>query len=208
MGTSRNLLLVESHPGVADSTGAKLAAQGHVVHRCHDGGRGFPCVGVDDPDQCPIEADVDVALVVRRGVTPSPTPLEDGVPCALRAGVPVVEEGTDMLDPYSEFVTARVGVDEEVSDALERAIDQSLRPIQDQIAQSLEPFLSANGLAADSVGIELASTRGRLRIHLIADGLPPLLAGQLSVKATDTVRGMRRSWSSIEVSMSSSPPTG
>jgi hypothetical protein len=199
MGTSLNLLVLESHAGVADHSIEALEAAGHRVHRCHDGGRAFPCVGVTSPHECPIDRHVDAALLVRRGVAPATTPLEDGVPCALRAGIPVVEDGTDLLDPYAEHITTRVTTGESVVDACERAVVESMQPLEADVAAALVPFLEANGMHAGEVGVRLEPLGELLRIHLDAVGLPPMLVGQLSVKAVDTVRTMRRSWSTIEV---------
>ena len=50
MSERLDVLVVESHPGVADDAAAGLAASGHRVHRCHYAGfDAFPCVGVADP---------------------------------------------------------------------------------------------------------------------------------------------------------------
>ena len=143
-----------------------------------------------------------MALVVRRGVGPAPTPLEDGVSCALRAGIPVVEDGTDLLDPYAEFITTRVGAEENVADACQRAVLEGMRPLEDEVAASLVPFLEANGLREGDCVVRLEPCGELLRIHLRAEGLTPTLTGQLSVKAVDTVRAMRRTWPSIEVTTS------
>lgn len=203
MGTSLNLLIVESHPGVADRAVSQLQADGHTVHRCHEGsGPAFPCAGLAGDHACPLDAPIDVALLVRRGVAPSPTPHEDGVPCALRAGIPVVEDGTDLLDPYNDHVTTRVGMDESVVDACRRAMVEAMVPLEAQVAEALVPFLEANGLPGDEVAVRLEPMGDVVRIHLMAEGLTPMLTGQLSVKAADTVRAMRRTWSSVEVTTS------
>ena len=89
-----DVLLLESHPHVGDSTAVLLEEAGHRVLRCHGvGAPGFPCVGLTDPSGCPVHGGVDVAVDVRRKDASETTALEDGVSCALRAGVPVVEVG-------------------------------------------------------------------------------------------------------------------
>jgi hypothetical protein len=207
MGTSMNLLILESHAGAADRAAAQLEAEGHTVHRCHDGdGQAFPCVGVTTPHGCPIDQQVDVALLVRRGVGPAPTPLEDGVPCALRSGIPVVEDGTDLLDPYAEYITTRVGVDESLADACERAVVEAMEPLEAEVAAALVPFLESNGMQAGDCEVRLEPRGDLLRIHLHAGDLSPTLTGQLSVKAVDTVRAMRRTWPSIEVTTADLAP--
>lgn len=207
MGTSLNLLIMESHSGAADRAAEQLEAEGHTVHRCHEGGgNAFPCVGVSGTHECPIDQQIDVALLVRRGVGPSPTPLEDGVPCALRAGIPVVEDGTDLLDPYGDFITTRVGTDETVSDACHRAVVEAMEPLEAEVDAALVPFLESNGLRAGDCTVRLEPRGDLLRIHLHAQGLTPTLTGQLSVKAVDTVRAMRRTWPSIEVTTADLAP--
>jgi hypothetical protein len=207
MGTSLNLLIVESHAGAADRAAAELEAEGHTVHRCHEDARhAFPCAGVSGAHGCPVDQPLDVALLVRRGVGPSPTPLEDGVPCALRAGIPVVEDGTDLLDPYDEFLTTRVRNDESVADACRRAVVEAMEPLEAEVAAALVPFLEANGMSAQDCSVRLEPRGDLLRIHLQAEGLTPMLTGQLSVKAVDTVRAMRRSWPSIEVTTADLAP--
>ena len=203
MGTSLNLLIMESHAGVADEAAQLLEAEGHSVHRCHDDtGRPFPCVGVTDTHRCPIDGPLDAAVLVRRGVAPAPTPLEDGVPCALRAGVPVIEDGTDILDPYADFVTTRVGAGETVAQACERAIHEAVAPLERDVEAALVPFLESNGHQPGDCTVRLEPRGDLLRIHLLTDDLPSMLVSQLSVKAVDTVRAMQRAWPSIEVSTS------
>lgn len=202
MDTTLDVLVIESHPGAADRAIGELQAAGHAVHRCHDSTTAFPCAGVEGDHRCPVEGHVDVALLVRRGVVPSPTPFEDGVPCALRAGIPVLEQGTDLFDPYVEHLSARVGSDESLSAACGRAVDEAMRPQAAQVEDALVPFLRANGLPDDAVEVVLEAHRDALRIHLRARGtheIGALLTGQLSVKAVDVVRQMRRTWSSVEV---------
>jgi hypothetical protein len=207
MGTSLNLLIIESHPGAADRAAIELEAEGHTVHRCHDDAQhAFPCAGVKGEHGCPIDQPIDAALLVRRGVGPSPTPLEDGVPCALRAGIPVVEDGTDLLDPYDEFLTTRVRNDESVADACRRAVVEAMEPLEAEVEAALVPFLEANGLRSEDCSVRLEPRGDLLRIHLHAAGLTPMLTGQLSVKAVDTVRAMRRTWPAIEVTTADLAP--
>ena len=102
--------VLESVPAAAERAAIALRGGGHRIHRCYEPGeRGFPCKGVRDPAACPLEAGVDVAVLVRPRVAPRPTALETGVSCALRAGIPLVEQGREALDPFAPWVAARVG---------------------------------------------------------------------------------------------------
>ena len=108
--TSLDVLLVESHPGNGARVAGALERAGHHVHRCHEpGATGFPCTEITSPGSCPLDAGVDVALLVRR-VAPHPTDLEQGVSCALRAGLPIIEDGPTILDPFEPYLTGRVAV--------------------------------------------------------------------------------------------------
>ena len=94
MTSPLDILVIESHPGAAVQAARQLEAAGHHVGRCHDSDcRGFPCRGVFDPQERPLSAVPDVALLLRSRVDPRPTPLEHGVSCAIRAGFPLVEGG-------------------------------------------------------------------------------------------------------------------
>ncbi len=76
-----------------------------------------------------------------------------------------------------------------------------MRPLAARVEAALVPFLRANDLPDDAVQVELEARRDALRIHLGARGdteIGSLLTGQLSVKAVDVVRQMRRTWSTIE----------
>ena len=90
-------------------------------------------------------------------------------------------------------------MDESLSEACERAVVEAMQPLEDEVATSLVPFLEANGLQAGDCAVRLEPRGDLLRIHLRAEGMTPTLTGQLSVKAVDTVRAMRRTWPSIEV---------
>jgi hypothetical protein len=197
-----DLLLIESHTGVGGPTADRLVAEGHSVHRCHDGSATFPCVGVSDPGRCPISGPVDAVVVVRRGVCPSPTSLEDGVPCALRAGIPVVEHGTDVLDPYDDLLDARVGRTESVADACARAIEGALEPVHDRILAAFAPLLEANGWPADAVSVQLSARGTSLRVDLSGPATSGALGGRLAVMASDAVRDLHRRWSPVSISIS------
>src|SRR3546814_11583513 len=103
-----DVLLIQSRPGAARAAAESLEAAGHRVHLCHEPGEpAFPCKGLVDPSSCPLEGHIDVALLVRPRIAPRTTAVEDGVTCALRAGVPLVEQGSQVLAPYAPWVTLR-----------------------------------------------------------------------------------------------------
>jgi hypothetical protein len=211
MGPTLHLMVLESHPGAATHAVRRLEQAGHVIHRCHGAdGPAFPCNGVADGADCPADRPIDVALVVRKGITPRPTPTEDGVSCALRAGIPLVEDGADLLDPYAPFITARVWADDNVVEVCERAVAEALRPLEDQVRASLQPFLEAAGRESDAVEVHLDAAGDVLRVHLVGDDLSSQLSGLLGVKAVDRLRELQRRWAHVEVSVTdrSAPRSG
>jgi hypothetical protein len=105
-----DVLVLESEPGAADEAIAALEGADHTVLRCHErGARAFPCRGLV-PGACPLECgSVQVVLTVRRHPSPRPSPLEDGVTCALRRRLPVVMAGSTALNPFAGFHVVDAG---------------------------------------------------------------------------------------------------
>jgi hypothetical protein len=103
--TPLNVMVMESHPHAAEEAIQELTDVGHVVLRCHDAGApAFPCRGLENRTDCPLEShSVDVALTVRSRPRSQPTTTEDGVRCALMARVPVVVAGPAVLDPFERY---------------------------------------------------------------------------------------------------------
>src|SRR5688500_13217404 len=112
------VLLTETDKGACDPVAQRLEAAGHEVLRCHEpGAPAFPCVGLADESGCPLEGSVDVVVAVRARPHPKPTPLEDGVTCALRSHVPLVVSGNDGLNPFEEWTRIAADQDDTVEAA-------------------------------------------------------------------------------------------
>ena len=87
-----------------------LEAAGHRPHLCSVGPDPFPCDGLADPGRCPLNRHMDVALLAQSG-TAEPLGSVPGVTCALRARVPLVEQGpTGPGDPYAPWLAAPAGI--------------------------------------------------------------------------------------------------
>src|SRR4051812_25687198 len=100
-----DVMLLESEAGAGRFEAEALTVAGHRVHRCHEmTDEAFPCTGIAHPGSCPLDLPVDVALVVRSRTAGGPAPTEDGVACAIRAHVPIVEVGRGYEDPYGPFL--------------------------------------------------------------------------------------------------------
>lgn len=195
-----DVLVLENGRGGARLAVEELEAAGHRVHRCHDpAAPTFPCRGVDDRSECPLEGPIDVALLVRHHIHPHPSALEDGVACAIRAGVPLVEQGPDILDPYAPWLTTRVG-SEPVAAACERAIDSAFEPIVDDVLRRCAVVLDSAGVDPSRVTCRMQLLWPRLVVHINVPG--PVTTGlreALAVRALDAVQAGRRSYSTINV---------
>lgn len=201
MTRSLDVLVLESRDGVATEAARSLEAAGHRVHRCHEpGDRGFPCRGVTEPNGCPIDGHVDVALLVRGRVTPRPTPLEDGVSCAVRAGIPIVEEGSDLLDPFDPWITDRVRADGDVAMACALAADRALDPLRESIRAKIGPLLTAAGIAPATVGCDVDPDGSSLQVHLdVPVEVDRSLEQAIGVRVLDAVRGFHQTFGSVHV---------
>jgi hypothetical protein len=141
------------------SVGADLAAAGYEVVRCAPpGGRAFPCVGIRGT--CPLDASVDVAVVVHDDATAELHPGEAGVVCALRDGVPLVVTGNGATSAFGELVDAVAVGRGDLAAACDRAIRASLRrrgraaaAALDRHGDTVRASLSADATDADAVRV-------------------------------------------------------
>ncbi|HKY13641.1 MAG TPA: hypothetical protein VJM33_01860 [Microthrixaceae bacterium] len=182
-----NVLVIENRPGAGDAAVDELVRGGHHIERCHEpGDHAFPCKGLVDPESCPIHR-VDVALSVRHHVTPRPTRLEEGVTCALRAGIAVVEDGPDILDPFEPWLSGRV--EGAVATSCERAIEQSLRPLKDRLMAVTVPIARDAGVEPEAISWSVERSPGRVALRARGPALDVRTRSRLAVRALDALRG-------------------
>lgn len=119
--------------------------------------------------------------------------------CALRLGVPVVEDGPRALDPFESWITARVG-DGSIVETCERAVDLAHDPILADIARRCAPLLADHGLGPSALtgALELIWPRLQVRLNL-SEPSDPGLREAIAVRALDAVRTGRRSYGTINV---------
>jgi len=211
MAPALDVLVLESSPAAADEAAADLDRAGHRLHRCYDAGeRGFPCKGVLAPSTCPIEQGVDVAVLVRPRVAPRPTPLETGVSCAVRAGIPLIEVGGEALDPFGPWVTARlgqggIGVADACTSVAERTLDPLLARVRRHVAQTMATLAPSRG----PVTCVLRRSGPGLHIELSGPRLGKDVQHALALRVADAVRSERRSHTTLDISYrpTGSPPS-
>jgi hypothetical protein len=125
-----NVLVVGSNRWALDAASATLEVAGHHVVRCTDPGEPeFPCNGLRPERGCPLDAGVDVVLVIRTQPGRKVAPGEFGVTCALRRDVPLVVAGRTLLHPFERWAIEPVdGAVAEVADDVARACERAARP--------------------------------------------------------------------------------
>lgn len=195
------MLLLENRPGVGVTEQAALEAAGHRVHRCHEvTDDGFSCVGMVGDRRCPLDDAIDVALLVRRGVSPRPTPLEDGVRCATRHDVPIVEHGPDALDPFAPWIAHRVGLGEDVVDECVIAADRADEPLRRAVQDRIGPVLAAAGLRPDDVVCDIEPIGSLLVVHVdVFTDVDARLEQAIAVRVLDAVRDCGRTHGQVSV---------
>jgi hypothetical protein len=206
MTRSLDVLIMESQRGAARAAEEALLAAGHTVHRCHEADdRGFPCVGVTRPEDCPMDQRVDVALLVRPHVDPRPTPLEEGVSCAIRAGVPLVEDGSDLLDPFDPWVAERIATEMDVVAACTLAAERALDPLRADILERLSILLTGRGVRPDQVECRLIRHGQSLAVELEVPGVvDQRLQQAMAVRVLDAVRASHRTYGEVDVHVTGS----
>lgn len=196
MTRSLDVLVLESHPHAGDEAVARLEAAGHSVHRCHEAGSetSFPCVGLTDATRCPITDGVDVAVDVRRFGARDATAFEEGVGCALRAAVPVVEVGGgDGFGGASHFGAWTFAAEvDDLPAACEITADARFSALEAAISEQVAHLAGARGV--DTSLLSCAVTRrGRgVRIVLAGPRVTPVLQQAFSVLAFGVVRDTTR----------------
>jgi hypothetical protein len=199
--TPLDVLMIESEPGTGTGAAADLLVAGHRVHWCHDSfDRGFRCRGLHEPSTCPLERHVDVAFVARDGVNPRPTALEAGVRCAIRARVPVVEQGTEVLDPYAPWVDERIVRGEDPVAACERAALSTHVTLEAGIRSRISGLLAASSIPPDVVHCRFHLNGQRLDIELVLPiEVSKRVKHALAVRVLDAVRTTERTYGRVDV---------
>jgi hypothetical protein len=195
-----DVLVVENRRRAANDAIAALTAAGHRVHRClSSDGPGFPCTAIVEPGSCPIDTGIDVVLAVRSGIEPRPTRYEVGVGCAIRAGVPIAEQGTDALDPFATWVGGRAAGDDEVVAVVEAVAEAGFDDLRASIASRIAPLLPAGVDPAD-VRCEFERSGHRFAIHLYGPEVGERVEQTITVRVLDAVWCAHHNHQQIDVS--------
>jgi hypothetical protein len=139
-----------------------------------------------------------VALLARRGVTPRPGPREAGVRCAVRTGVPIVEDGGELLDPFAPWVARRTDGDGVVA-ACEAAARAAFDPVLDRLRTVCERLLRAEGVDPAALGGTFAVDRDHLVVHLSGPPLPDRTTRAVCDRTHDALRAVPRTFRGVDV---------
>ncbi len=213
------VLLLEGDAGAATGAAEELRAAGHELARCHEAGIDtFPCNGLIEGHQCPIDAGaIDVAVVVRddferpTGAVPLgaqngrvPTAGEDGVSCALRRFIPVVVVGPDR-SPFLDFATAISADADMVVPAVEHAAAAPLPRHSAAAAQALREVLDTHDLPDVTADARVRRRGNDLRVVLhTSEDVPPIVHEMAAVRAVGAIRAFDPHAGVIDVTLKAS----
>lgn len=182
------VLVLESHDGVAAAAAETLEAAGYQLFRCHEPAAAtFPCAALADGGACPLDAGIDVAVTVRTQ-SPWPTAREDGVACALRAGVPVVEVNDGTSSPYLGRTFPACA---DVVTTCEAAARTRFEPLERDVVRRLALLAVRKGVAPDDLSCEVHKHGDALEVRVVGPPVPMTLQQAFSVRVLDAVRGSR-----------------
>jgi hypothetical protein len=206
MTTALDVLLLESHPGVGDASARVLAEAGHRIHRCHHAGdAGYACVGMTGDAPCPIDGHVDAAVVVRAPGSEAPTPHEDGVRCAVRSHVPVVEVGEKDGDPYAGWVTLR-SEERSLSAACTTAVQLARQPLIDAVLTRIAPLVRNAGLDPDAAACRIEVRWPDMDVEVLLPGpVDRRLEQAVGVRCYDALRADTASFRTVNVTTRTIP---
>ena len=185
-----HLLLTETVTPRARDAARSLREAGHVVHACHDEGDVDATCGALRGESCPLEADpVDLVVTVRPMGAPKPTPLEDGVLCAVRRKVPVLVAGSTAGDPWARWERL-VWPGTDLAEPVARAAEAPLAEHSYAATAALRRSLAAAGLPIDPVA-RVVRAGAYLKVVVACDApLPASVAQRAAVRICQTVRAV------------------
>ncbi len=195
-----HVLVMESSPGAARVAISDLEHAGHHVHRCHEvGDRPFPCVGLAS-GACPLEtAPIDVVVTVRDHPRVQPSPIEDGVVCALRRRVPVVVSGQSLMNPFEPL--GAVAPTEDVVAACETVARGPQAGHSNCAQAALDELLVLHGFDAGQGDVSVCRTDGRLEVRVRVDpAIPQPIRRMAAVRITGGLRAYDPYANGIDIS--------
>jgi hypothetical protein len=182
-----HVLMIQTGSTAARAAADDLVRHGHGVEVCHPDGEAA-CVAMTG-GRCPLDtAPVDAAVVVRSTPTPCPLPLEDGVACAARRGIPLVVAGEPAGHPFSDWAAA----EEEgtsVAATVETVVAAPLPKLSMLATATLRHALATRGITGSSARVEVRRRHGGAFAEILGVGdLSPSSRAACGVRVAAAVR--------------------
>lgn len=201
------VLVVESEPRAADIAIMQLEALGHQIKRCHEPEaeeQSFPCIGLAS-GHCPLEEDaIDVVLTVRGHSHLNPTPLEDGITCALRRKVPVVIAGRTDPNPFESFGVAVA--ERDVTGVCQRVATDARADYGAVARKALDWTLRFRGLSIDDAHVAVKRFGRGLQVVLeLPAGASKLACSMAAVRVSSALRAFDAHAAFINVTCTVNP---
>ena len=196
------VLVVGTLPRETERVALRLADAGHDVVRCHDEGYApFPCAGIEEGRQCPLEeAPVDVVVTARDRPWPRPSPFEDGAVCGIRQHVPLVVVGAT-AHPFGKWMEREVDPRDDIVRACEQAAVAPLREHSEIATTAARDAVNGSDVDADAIEVTVCRRAGRLHAAMRLPAHDKRLEEVVSIKVLAALRRFDSFAHGIDVSL-------
>jgi hypothetical protein len=182
-----HVLMLQTGSAGSSAAAADLARHGYEVVVCHPDGE-ETCVALAG-GRCPLDAaPVDAAVVVRPYAADAALPLEDGVYCVARRGLPLVVAGQPAGHPFGPWASA----EEEgtsVGATVDTVLASPLPHLSTVATATLRHALAQRGITDTPARVEVRRRHGGLAVELIGvDDLAPAAKAAASVRVAGALR--------------------
>lgn len=197
-----HVLMLQTGSAGSSAAAADLARHGYEVVVCHPDGE-ETCVALAG-GRCPLDAaPVDAAVVVRPYAADSALPLEDGVYCVARRGIPLVVAGHPDGHPFGAWTSA-AEEGTSVGATVDTILASPLPHLSTIATATLRQALANRGVADTPARAEVRRRHGGLAVELIGvDDLAGAAKAAASVRVAGTLRAEDPWVRSIDVSVRS-----
>jgi len=199
------VLVVGTLPDAIDRAAVELEAAGHDVVQCHGSAEPpFPCAGLIDGRECPLDAaPVDVVVTARDRPWPRPAAYEEGAICALRRHTPLVSlhEGTD---PFARWTCREASLVADLPGAVEEAATAPLADHSAVAAAAAQSVAVAAGVDPAGIGAVVHRARGALKVKLTLTPAASHLEGTIAARVMTALRELDTAATGIDIGVN--PP--
>lgn len=194
------VLVVGTMPAAIERAAVELEAAGHDVVQCHDGlEAAFPCAGLTDGRECPLDVGpVDVVVTARDLTWTRPAPYEEGAVCALRRHTPLVSLH-DHNDPFARWTCREVSLVGDLPGAVEDAAAAPLANHSAVAAAAAQSVAVAAGVDPAGIGAVVHRARGALKVKLTLTPAASHLEGTIAARVMTALRELDTTATGIDI---------